>query len=101
MAKMGDGYGSKCHLLRWMGWHRKLFDERVSEAVGRPGPPIVWLDFDFDCKLKWKDGELVGLEFLYHIAGLEQAWRDYWPVSNNRRGIHNWDAVGWIGSGED
>ena len=94
MAEIGSGYGSECHLLRWMGRHRNLFDERVSNAVGRPGAPINWLDFGFAPKKLWPDAELRGLEFLYDRLGLKAAWDKFWPTGG---GIHNWDAVGWIG----
>ena len=94
MAKIGYGYGSECHLLRWMGRHRKLFDEKVADAVSRPGESIEWLDFKFDSKKLWPDAELKGLEFLYDQPGLESKWKAFWPTS---RGIHNWDAVGWLG----
>ena len=94
VAKIGNGYGSECHLLRWMGRHRNLFNERVSKAVGRPGAPIDWLDFGFAPKKLWPDAELRGLEFLYDRPGLKPKWQDFWPT---RGGIHNWDAVGWIG----
>ncbi len=45
---IGNGYGSEFHLLRWMGRHRELFNQRVSTAVGRPGSVIKWMDFGFD-----------------------------------------------------
>ena len=98
MAEIGDGYGSECHLLRWMGRHRNLFDERVSAAVGRPGDPITWLDFNFAPNKKWPDAEPKGLEFLYERPGLKAAWDMFWPT---RGGVQNWDAVGWIGTGPD
>ena len=96
MANIGKGYGSECHLLRWMGRHRKLFDQRVSNAVGRPTAPINWLDFNFNPNKLWPDAELKGLEFLYGRPGLKSAWEEFWPTG---AGIHNWDAVGWIGTG--
>ena len=98
MAGIGDGYGSECHLLRWMGRHRNLFDEGVSAAVGRPGDPINWLDFNFAPNKKWPDAELKGLEFLYDRPGLKEAWEKFWPTGG---GVQNWDAVGWIGTGPD
>ena len=97
MGKIGYGYGSECHLLRWMGRHRSLFDSKVSDAVGRPGVTIEWLDFDFAPNKRWPDAELKGLEFLYEERPtLKCRWQRFWPTG---RGIHNWDAVGWIGSG--
>lgn len=95
MANIGDGYGSECHLLRWMGRHRKLFDERIANAVGRPGGPIEWLDFNFAPNKPWPDAELKGLEFLYNLAGIKTKWKEFWPTGG---GIHNWDAVGWLGA---
>jgi hypothetical protein len=47
MGKMGYGYGSECHLLRWMGRHRKAFDVAVLSAIKREGSKIDWLDFNF------------------------------------------------------
>ena len=29
MGMMGDGYGSECHLLRYLGRHRALLNQRV------------------------------------------------------------------------
>ena len=103
MAKIGYGYGSECHLLRWMGRHRKIFDGKVSGALGRPGEPIEWLDFNFAPSLEWPgkgwpDAELKGLEFLYDRGELKSRWESFWPTG---RGIHNWDSVGWIGARPD
>ena len=95
MANIGDGYGSECHLLRWMGRHRRLFDQLVSKAVGKPGEPIRWLDFNFNPNRLWPDAELKGFEFLYGRPGLKPHWEDFWPT---RGGIQNWDAIGWIGA---
>ena len=100
MAKIGCGYGSECHLLRWMGRHRKLFDKKVADAVGRPGESIEWLDFKFAPNVEWPhkgwpDAEQKGLEFLYNQPGIKSKWESFWPTG---RGIHNWDAVGWIGA---
>ena len=71
MAKIGHGYGSESHLLRWMGRHRNLFDQYVSKSVGRLGSPIHWLDFNFAPNNPWPDSELKGLEFLYDRPGLK------------------------------
>lgn len=46
MGEMGNGYGSECHLLRFMGRHRHLLDERILAVLG--GDSINWLDFGFD-----------------------------------------------------
>ena len=86
-----------------MGRHRRIFDEKVSGALGRPGEPIEWLDFKFAPDLEWPgkgwpDAELKGLEFLYDRGELKARWESFWPTG---RGIHNWDSVGWIGAGPD
>ena len=64
MSKMGYGYGSECHLLRWMGRHRQNLDRRVGEAIGRRDEPIGWMDFRFDPKATWPDSEIKGIKFL-------------------------------------
>jgi len=97
MGRMGSGYGSECHLLRWMGRHRNLFDLRVSEALNRRGQPIEWLDFPFAPKNPWPDAEWKGLDFL-KSPNLKAAWQEFWPQTGNAQ---NWDAVGWIGAGPD
>ena len=94
MAPIGYGYGSECHLLRWIGRHRNLFDQRVSAAVAKPCSTINWMDFKFNEGKLWPDSELRGLEFLYDRPNLKAKWQEFWPTG---RGIHNWDAVGWIG----
>jgi len=96
VSKMGDGYGSECHLLRWMGRHRNRLDQEVLSAVGLQGR-VEWLDFHFDPSAVWPDGEWKGLDFLADDAGLQTAWADFWPQSGNAM---NWDAVAWVDSGE-
>jgi hypothetical protein len=87
MAIVGAGYGSECHLLRYLGRHRRVFDERVGAAIG--GALLEWLDFHFDPSQVWPDGERRGLDFV-DDAAVQAAWRAWWPQG---RGIHNWDAV--------
>jgi hypothetical protein len=87
MAIVGAGYGSECHLLRYMGRHRRAFDARVCAAIG--GDRVEWLDFHFDPSQVWPDGERRGLDFV-EDAALQAAWREWWPQG---RGIHHWDAV--------
>ena len=88
MASIGAGYGSECHLLRYLGRHRSLFDERVGAALG--GAVLGWLDFHFDPSQVWPDGERTGLDFVDDGA-VQAAWAAWWPQG---RGIHHWDAVG-------
>lgn len=91
MGRIGYGYGSECHLLRWMGRHRQAFDQKVAAAIGKPGVSIQWIDFHFKPGEKWQDAERKGLDFLDDPA-IQQRWSQFWPLG---RGIQNWDAVGW------
>jgi len=95
MGRIGYGYGSECHLLRFMGRHRRLLNQRVLEVVG--GDSIDWLDFDFHPTRPWPDAEIKGLGFLQPDDPARIAWKQWWPQG---RGIHNWDAVGQIRFGE-
>ena len=60
MAEMGDGYGSECHLLRYLGRHRSLFNQEVDSAIS--GQDLEWLDYPFDPTRTWRDGEWKGLD---------------------------------------
>ncbi|MGO8988301.1 MAG: hypothetical protein ACLQGU_02915 [bacterium] len=95
MGKMGYGYGSECHLLRWMGRHRKAFDVAVLSKIKREGSKIEWLDFEFKQGEMWPDAELEGMDVLKNKEALQKDWNEFWPVGG---GIHNWDAVGWVSS---
>jgi len=88
MAVIGAGYGSECHLLRYLGRHRRAFDARVGAALG--GEVLEWLDFHFDPGQVWPDRERRGLDFV-EDAAVQAAWAAWWPQG---RGIHSWDAVG-------
>src|SRR5262245_19847757 len=89
MGKLGYGYGSEFHLLRWMGRHRDEFDAAVLKALGETQSHIHWLDFEFTNA--GKDSEWKGIDFISEKPTLRQEWESFWP---NKRGIHNWDAVG-------
>jgi hypothetical protein len=54
MAEMGIGYGSECHLLRYLGRHRALLDRRILEVTR--ADTIAWLDHPFDPSKAWLDG---------------------------------------------
>lgn len=90
MGRIGDGYGSECHLLRWMGRHRADLDREVLAAVGARA--IQWLDFPFKRTNPWPDAEWKGVDFT-DDDGLIRDWENYWPSG---RGIQNWDAVAEI-----
>jgi hypothetical protein len=96
MAEMGMGYGSECHLLRYLGRHRRLLEERISETTG--SEIVTWLDHSFDRSATWLDGELKGLDFLAPDHAAYSAWKQVWP---QRGSPPNWDAVARISrSGE-
>ena len=91
MAKMGNGYGSECHLLRFMGRHRHLLDEKILALTG--GDSLDWLDFAFNAKRPWPDDEFKGLGFLPTDHAVQPAWKKYWPQG---AGIQTWDAVAQV-----
>lgn len=94
MANMGKGYGSECHLLRYLGRHRKLLNDEIIKTV--PAQSIDWVDFGFDDKAEWQDKELEGIDFLPEKSRLDADWKTFWPTG---KGIHNWDAVAALESG--
>lgn len=91
MAEMGIGYGSECHLLRYLGRHRAELDKRVREATG--GQHVEWLDHPFDRSRTWSDGEWKGLDFLEVGNPARVAWPKVWPQRGNPQ---NWDAIGRV-----
>lgn len=94
MAEMGEGYGSECHLLRYLGRHRQLRDRFVLQATG--AERITWLDFHFDPAKSWQDRERTGLDFLAANAPVVAKWPKFWPVQGNPP---NWDAVSTLRKG--
>lgn len=97
MGMMGNGYGSECHLLRYLGRHRALLDRKVLEVTGAAA--IEWLDYPFDHSRSWPEGEWKGVDFLGDDAPAKAVWRGAWPQGGN---APNWDAIGrlQLGSGE-
>lgn len=100
MGKMGYGYGSEFHLLRWMGLHRLEFNDEVCKAIGVKDQKPEWLDFKFESKNEIPDRELKGLEFLDGDERKGEVLRAFksgeysWPTNGQ---LMNWDAVGRIG----
>ena len=93
MANIGYGYGSECHLLRWMGRHRQLFDRKVTEAIGSTRGRVEFLDFKFKAGEVWPDAEWKGVDFIPANHSAHAAWYSYWPQTGN---VPNWDAIGKI-----
>ena len=101
MGRMRLGYGSEFHLLRWMGRHRDALNRRVAEVLGEPSECVRWLDFQTVKNPKpdrvghrEHDQEWLGLDMLADSRALQEEWAEFWPTG---AGIHNWDAVGWVG----
>lgn len=98
MAHFGNGYGSECHLLRYLGRHRERLDAVVCDAIG--AGKVRWLDFPFaqtwpneKAPDQWPDAEWLSLNFLRQDSAVVREWRDRWP---HGRGVMNWDAVGEV-----
>jgi len=90
MSKIGCGYGSEWHLLRYLGYHRALLSQEVGAALGASG--VAWLDFPFSSvggPLR-DEREFKGIAFLKRKNLLEK-WSRFWPQRGNAQ---NWDAVG-------
>lgn len=95
MGKIGHGYGSEWHLLRYLGYHRSALEEEILSKIG--GNRITWLDFKFSNRnepLK-RDQEWKGLDFLNKET--QKEWKTWWPQTGN---VQNWDAVGEIHYGD-
>ena len=89
MGHIGNGYGSECHLLRFLGRHRDHLNKKVLEETG--GDKVEWIDFHFTehaALASWCDAELKGLEFLGDPA-VKQKYAEFFPPH-----AQNWDAVG-------
>lgn len=93
MANIGNGYGSECHLLRYLGRHRHRLDDEICKVIG--ANHIDWLDFHFDpSRPGWSDGERKGLDFIDPELPIHREWSRFWPQTGSAM---NWDAVGRAG----
>lgn len=93
MGKLGFGYGSEWHLLRYLGRHRNLLGETIINNIGH-GTSIDWLDFAMNPAKDCFDEEIEGLDFLNDTSLLTE-WNRFWPRTGSQQ---NWDAVGWLNS---
>jgi hypothetical protein len=94
MPDIALGYGSKWHLLRYLGYHREEMNRAIEGATGTR--VVRWLDFVFEPERVLLDGEWRGLDFLPADSPVKQAWHRAWPQQGN---VPNWDAVGWVQDG--
>ncbi len=86
MAKIGYGYGSEWHLMRFMGRHRELLETIIRKAIDVAEGSFRWHDFMFSKKKTAPDIEVKGLSFLgknRQVDGYIKGW------SNTQ----SWDAV--------
>ena len=93
MSTIGNGYGSECHLLRWMGRHRNSLNKAVLHAIRLSGQnqTINWIDFGFnDDETTWYDAEPSRLNFLTD-EDTKSNWD--WPKTGKQQ---SWDGVGFI-----
>jgi len=95
MARIGYGYGSEFHLLRYLGYHRNALNKAIKEKTG--GRMRDWLDFEFgtEGRSDHLDSELKGVDFVDADPELKSAWIKFWPQTGN---VPNWDAVGLLES---
>lgn len=116
MSKIGHGYGSEWHLLRYLGYHRKALNRVIlntindhsADAINADDEAIAsgatleidWQDFRFSSVRQplQDDREFGGIDFFPYssqwvrVAG---QWREYWPASGPGKGTPpKWDAVG-------
>ncbi len=86
MGRIGNGYGSEFHLLRWLGRHRDELTRKVQSVV--PGlSNVKWKDFGFSSGSKMLDAELRKLSFLT-TEELQRVGNQF-----ESRLDPNWDAV--------
>ena len=99
MGKIGFGYGSEWHMLRWLGRHRQALNHQIQGAAKQNLGQIEWLDFPRSPSpgILRRDKEFVGMDFISSTTNptLHSAWTQFWPSSGNS---HNWDAVGKFNS---
>jgi hypothetical protein len=104
MAEIGNGYGSECHLLRYLGRHRAKLNEVIgAELQVEPVEAIRWLDFPFlqistrtdriARRAPWPDAEWKAVDFLPDAHPARLDWSAFWPTKGNTL---NWDAVGEV-----
>ena len=95
-AAIGNGYGSECNLLRYLGRHRSRLDAAIMKTIPNVSS-VRWVDFHFDPTCNWKDAERTALDFLDADHPARVAWTWAWP---HRGTPITWDAVGAVKVGE-
>ena len=91
MARMGNGYGSEFHLLRFLRQHQHLLNKDVKSETGAQS--VCWLDYPSNPSKQGKNNERKRLDFLPEDHKARKAWKSFWPRRGNPP---NWDAVGRV-----
>lgn len=91
MGKLGNGYGSEFHLLRYLEFDRDRLNTAVQASIG--AEDVEWLPGPPNPNDPGKFREWKGLNFLSHDVQLQNAWRKIWPSTGNPP---NWDGVGRV-----
>lgn len=94
MTRLGRGYGSEWHLLRYLARYRDHLDVAILRRTG--GRSIRW--FPVKSSPHKPDAEWRGIQFLPENvrARIAPAWKAWWPQSRN---AHSWDAIGQLDDG--
>lgn len=89
MSKIGYGYGSEWHLLKYLGYHRAELSNLLLAETG--GQRVEWLDFPWTNSSKKfsEEAEYQAIGFLDSLA-VTQKWKVFWPQSGTPP---TWDAV--------
>jgi hypothetical protein len=92
VSRIGRGYGSEFHLLRYLGYHRHALKMAVGQVVGAE---VEWYDVPFspDPSRSYYD-EWKGVEFLPAGHPALREWHSFWPKSPGS--APRWDAVGHL-----
>ncbi len=92
MGKIGYGYGSEWHLLRFLGYHRQyLLNKLASEINAFQGYKINIKDTKFSSSnnIFELENEFKGID-VYSSKKILENWQKYWPQTGN---VQNWDAI--------
>lgn len=91
MGKIGDGYGSKYHLLQYRREKAPILDGAVQKIIGGPGTELNWI-YPSDEASTTKAHELEGLEFLRSEKDVMRAWKEFWPQTGRQQ---TWDGIAY------
>jgi hypothetical protein len=88
MSKIGYGYGSEWHMLRFLGRHRAYLNGLICGCTRAAS--VSWLDCEFALDSQACDREWKGIDFIADDR-IQAKWNEFWPHTGN---VQNWDALG-------